>query len=217
MNRLRPLRRRLHWKVEENVRGKVRLQAHFNARTRIEIVAQRVANEIERQYGEHHRQRGKQYKVRGVEQMSPPIVEHRSPTRRGRRNPKAEKTHGGFGEDSPGHADRSLHDDRLNNVRQNVPDDDAQVAGAKGAGGLNEFAFTRGEDLPADESGVADPSAERERENEIENAGAAKGNKRDGEQNSRKRQECIHQHDVDEAIDAAAIVTGDRADNKPEA
>ncbi len=43
---------------------------------------------------------------------------------------------------------------------QNVADDDAQVAGAESAGGLDEFALARGEDLSADQARVADPASE---------------------------------------------------------
>jgi len=42
---------------------------------------------------------------------------------------------------------------------QNVADDDAQVAGAEGAGGFDEFAFASGEDLSANQAGVADPAS----------------------------------------------------------
>src|ERR1035437_8066915 len=115
-----------------------------------------------------------------VEQVGAAVVEHGSPTGGGRRDAESEKTHGGFGEDGSGHADRGLDDDRLNDVGQNVADDDAQVAGTESAGGFNEFAFTGGEDLSADQARVADPSAQGEREHEIEDAGTAEGDEGDG-------------------------------------
>jgi hypothetical protein len=49
-----------------------------------------------------------------------------------------------------------------------VADDDAEVGRAEGAGGFDEFALAGGENLGADQARVADPSAEREREHEIE-------------------------------------------------
>ena len=124
--------------------------------------------------------------MRRVEQMRAPVVEHGSPACGRRRHAEAEKTHGGFGEDRAGHANRGLHDHGLNNVGQNVAHDDAQIAGAEGAGGFDEFAFAGGENLSANQARVADPSAEREGEDEIEDAGAAECDEGDGDQNSGK-------------------------------
>src|SRR6202034_3750183 len=101
------------------------LQTGFEARARVEIIAQGIADKVETQHGKHHGQGGKQHEVRGVEQVGPAVIEHGSPTGGRRRDAESEKTHGGFGEDGPRHADRSLYHDRLNNVRQNVANDDA--------------------------------------------------------------------------------------------
>src|SRR5579863_650330 len=95
-------------------------QSGLDARPRIEIITQRVANKVEREYGEHYRQRRKKHKMRRIEQMRAPIVEHGPPARGRRRYAKSEKAHGGIRENRPGHADRSLHHDGLNNVGQNV-------------------------------------------------------------------------------------------------
>ena len=48
----------------------------------------------------------------------------------------------------------------------------------------------------------------------VENAGATEGNERNRQQNSWKRKKRIHQHNVDEAIDASAVVSGERADDQ---
>ena len=151
-----------------------------------------------------------------VEQMGPAIVEHGSPTRGGGRHAQAEEAHGGFGEDGSSHADRGLDDHGLNNVRQNVADDDAQVARSESARGLDEFAFAGGEDLSADQARVAHPSTEREREYKIEDARAAECDEGNGQQDTRKRQEGVHQHDVDEAVDDASVVAGDGTDDEAE-
>ena len=94
--------------------------------------------------------------------MSAAVVEHRAPARRRRRHTKAEKTHGGLGEDGSGHANGGLHDHRLNDVGQDVADDNTQVAGAEGSRGFNEFALPGSQDLSADQTSVTNPSAERE-------------------------------------------------------
>ena len=152
----------------------------------------------------------------GVEQVGSSVVEHRSPTGSRRRNTETEKTHSGFGEDGSGHADRGLHDDGLNDVGQNVADDDAQVTGSEGAGSFDELAFASGENLAADETRVANPSAERQREDEIEDAGAAECDEGDCEQNSGEGEEGIHQNDIDEAVDASAVVSRDGTDDESE-
>jgi hypothetical protein len=55
---------------------------------------------------------------------------------------------------------------------------------------------------------ISDPSAEGERKNQVEDAGAAEGDEGDGKNNSGKRQEHVHQEDVDKAVDASAILVG---------
>src|SRR5271169_1228554 len=131
------------------------LETGLDARARVEVITQGVADKVEAQHGQHHGERGKQHEMRGVEKVGAAVVEHRSPTRRGRRDAEAEKTHGGFGQDGSGHADRGLDDDRLNDVRKNVTDDDAEVAGAEGAGRFHEFTFPGSEDLSANQASIA--------------------------------------------------------------
>src|ERR1700676_2295996 len=148
--------------------------------------------------------------------MRAAVVEHRAPACRRRRHAESQKTHGCFGEDGSRHANRGLHNYRLNNVWQNVADDDAQIAGSEGAGSFDEFAFARSEDLSSNEAGVADPSSKREREDEIEDPGATECDESNCEQNSWEREERIHQHNVDEAVDASSVVAGDGADDEAE-
>src|SRR2546427_9835903 len=106
----------------------------------------------------------------GIEQMGTAIVEHGPPAGRGRGDAETKETHGGFGEDSSGHADGGLHDDRLNDVGQNVADNDAQVAGSEGARGFDEFTLAGSQDLSANQAVVAHPTAQPERKNPGEDA-----------------------------------------------
>src|ERR1700683_2863634 len=119
-----------------------------------------------------------------VEQVGAAVVEHGAPTGRGWRNAESKETHGGFGKNGSGDADCGLHDHRLNDVRENVADDDAEVAGSESSRRFDEFAFARGEDLPSNQARVADPSAEGECEDEIEGDGAPEGYKRNREKDS---------------------------------
>src|ERR1035437_6545596 len=103
-----------------------------------------------------------------VEQVGAAVVEHGSDLGGGRRDAESEETHGGFGEDGSGHADRGLDNDRLNDVGQNVADDDAQITGPESAGSFNELTLAGSEDLSPNQARVADPSAKREREHKVE-------------------------------------------------
>src|SRR6266851_3027409 len=93
-----------------------RLQSHCNARTRIEEIAQRIADEIEGKHSQHHGERWEKHKLRSVEQVGAAIVEHGSPTGGGGSYTQTQKTHGGFSENGARHADRCLHNYGLNNV-----------------------------------------------------------------------------------------------------
>src|SRR5215471_19227891 len=192
------------------------LQAGFNAGTGIEVIPESVANEIKAQHRQHHRKCREQNKMWGVEEMGTAIVEHGTPACGRRRYAEAEKAHGGFGKDCACHSDGGLHNHWLNDIWQDVAHDNAQVAGAECAGCFDKFAFAGGEHLAADQARVANPSAEREREHQVEDAGTAKGNERDRQQNSRERHKRVHQHDVDEAVDASTVISSDRADNQTE-
>src|SRR6266851_6384601 len=154
--------------------------------------------------------------MRRIEEMGAAIIQHGAPACRRRRDAESQKAHGGFGENRSRHAYRGLHDHRLNDVWQNVADDDAKIAGPESAGSFDEFTLACGENLAADQASIAYPSSERERENQIEDARTAERDERNREQNSRERQECIHQDDVDEAVDASAVIAGDRADDESE-
>src|SRR5580698_7251887 len=146
--------------------------------------------------------------MRRVEQMGATVVKHGSPAGGRRRNTQAEKAHGGFSENGSGHADGGLHDYGLNNVRENVAGDDAKIAGSEGAGGFDVFLFAGGQHLGTDQAGVSDPTAERQCEHKIEDAGAAEGDEGDSEKNAGEREKSVHYDDVDETVETAAVVSG---------
>src|SRR5581483_9500546 len=55
-----------------------------------------------------------------------------------------------------------------------------------------------------------------EREDEVQQAGSEKGDEGDGEQDAGEGEEGVHHDDVDEAVDASAVVSGDGADDQAE-
>ena len=152
----------------------------------------------------------------GVEEVGAGFVEHGTPAGGGGRDAEAEEAEGGFGENGSGHADGGLDDEGLEDVGQDVPGEEAKVGGAEGAGGFDEFALLDGHDLGADETGVTDPSGEREGEDEVAEAGADEGDEGDGEQDAGDGEEGVHGVDVEGDVGDAACVTGERADDEPE-
>ena len=170
--------------------------ADGHAGARIELVTQAVADEVEGQDGQHDGDGRKDDHVGRVKEMRARVIQHHAPAGHGRRHTQAEKAECGFRQNGSSHADGGLHHDGLNNVRQNVARDDAQIGCSHSTGGLDEFTFAHGQNLGADESCVAYPAGNREGENQVGHAGAEEGDQGDGDQNSGERHECVHDQDV---------------------
>src|SRR2546425_7037324 len=98
--------------------------------------------------------------------MRAAVVEHGAPACSRRGNAEAEEAHSGLSENGACHANRRLHDYRLNDVGQNVVDDHPQITCAQSTGRLHEFAFSCGQHLRAHQACVADPTSERESRSE---------------------------------------------------
>src|SRR5262244_3348959 len=137
-----------------------RLQPRFDARTRIEQVAQCVSNEVEGQHGQHHRERRKNDEMSGIEQMCAAIIQHCTPACSWWRNTEAKETHSRFRQDRSCHADCGLHDDRLNNIWKNVPSHDAKIVCTQSARRFNILTLARRNNLCADQARIAHPAAQ---------------------------------------------------------
>ena len=150
------------------------LQSSFNARPGVEQISQSIPNEIKRQHCQHHGSGRKQYQVWRFKQVSALIVKHCPPTGRRRRYAQSKKTHGRFCQDRAGHPNRSLHDHGLNNIRQNVPHDDPQVARSERTRCFDKLFLTGCQHLRTNQPRVSHPTTERQREHEIKNSRPAK-------------------------------------------
>ena len=91
-----------------------------------------------------------------------------------------------------------------------------EIGGSHGAGGLDEFFFADGQDLGADQARVAHPAGNREGENQVGHAGAEEGDQRNGDENSGERHECVHDQDVQERVEPAAIISSNGAEDHAE-
>ena len=91
-----------------------------------------------------------------------------------------------------------------------------EISRAESARRFHKFALAHGQHLRAHQASVTNPSANRQRKNQVENSRTAKGHEGDSDENARKRKKRIHQHDVDEAVDASSVISGKAADNEAE-
>ena len=97
-----------------------------------------------------------------------------------------------------------------------MAEEDAETGSAEGAGGVDVFAVADGHDLGSDEAGVAGPSANGERENEIGEAGTEKGGKGNGEEDAGQRLKGVHEKCGESGVDPSAEVAGEAADGEAE-
>ena len=192
------------------------LEPHLNARMRVQVVPQRIAEEVEAQHGQRHGESREEHEMGRVEEVGARVVEHRAPAWRGSGDAEPEERQRGFGEDDSAHADRGLDEQRLHHVGQDVAEEDARAAGSEGAGGFHVFALFDGEDLRADEARVAGPASDCEGEDEVLEAGAEEGGEGDGEQYAGEGQERIHSEDGEDVVDPAAFVAGEATDCEAE-
>ena len=146
--------------------------------------------------------------------MQARVVEHGSPTRRRRGNAQAEKRKCRLGQDDSGHADGGLHKDRLDNIRQNVPEEDAQSACAQGAGRVDVFAVADGHHLRTNQASVAGPAADCQGQYKIGEARAKKGCEGYGKQNPGEGEEGVHGKGGESDVDPTAEVASHAANGE---
>ena len=102
------------------------------------------------------------------------------------------------------------------NVRKDVTHDYAGIARAQSASGFHEFAIAHRQHLSSHQARVTHPSADDEREDQVPNSGSQESNEGNCQKNPRERKKRIHHHDVEEAIELAAVVAGDRSEEDAE-
>jgi hypothetical protein len=180
----------------------------------VEVVAEAVADEVKGEDAECDGSCRKEDEIGRFEEVGAGIVEHGSPRRGGRLHTEAEKAEGGFGEDGTSHADRGLNQHGLDDIGQDVVEHQAEIRRAERAGSLDELALLDGHDLRADEARVVDPVGERERNDEVRQAGAEEGDDGDGEKDARKRKEGVGEIDVDENVGPAFVKASERSEEK---
>lgn len=177
--------------------------------SRVQVVAEGIADEVEGEDSQHDGEGGEDDHVGRVEEVGAGVVEHGAPACGWSGDAEAEEAESGFSEDGSGHADGALHDQRLQDVGEDVAGEDAKVGCAEGSGGFDELALADGHHLRPDEARVADPSGERQGKDEVEEAGAEEGYEGNCDEDARQREEGVRDVDVEDDVSDAAVEAGE--------
>src|SRR5215831_8960944 len=86
------------------------------------------------------------------------IIEHRSPTRRRRRDAQAEKTQRGLGKNRHGHSNAGLNQNWLNDVRQNMTNKNSWSGRSQRTGAFYKLQRLDLQNLSSRKPRVTDPT-----------------------------------------------------------
>ena len=120
-------------------RGVMRRPPHA---VRVENVTQAVADQVERQHGDHDRDAREHRDPRRGLQIRPPLVQHVAPRRRGRLRRQPEVAQRRLDEDRLREGDGALHHERRQHVRQHVLERDHEPL-APSARTASTYSFSR--------------------------------------------------------------------------
>src|SRR6476659_1248721 len=132
-----------------------RAETRSGLESRVEDVAQTVADQVHREHGEQDaeaRERG--YPPR-LAQVVAPLAQHAAPLRLRRLAAQAQEAEGGGREDGAAEAEGGGDDQRGHHVGQDVAHQDAPVAPAERARRLDVEVLARGQHSGADQAGIA--------------------------------------------------------------
>src|SRR5262249_37265902 len=128
-------------------------------------------------------------------------------------NSKSEKAHSSFGQDRSGHSQRSLNDQRLNRIRQDVSEEDSPIARSERASGGDEVVFPDLQYLRSHHARVANPTDRRQGYDQVLDARSEKRDHSDRKQDPRKGQEDVEEKTRDQTIGPAAGVARHRSND----
>jgi len=148
--------------------------------------------------------------------MRAPVIQHGAPTCSRWRHAQAEKAQRGLGQHCTRHPDGRLHDQRLDDVGQDVAAQYAQVGCSQRPRRLHKLPLFHRHYLRPDQPRVSHPTRDGKREDEIENTRTEERDKRDGQQNSRQSEECIRHIHVQDCVRPSAIKPGRQPRDQPD-
>src|SRR6185369_5302104 len=114
------------------------------------------------------------------------IIEHRSPTRRRRRDAQSEKTQRCLGKNRHGHSNAGLNQNWLNDVRQNMTNKNSWSRRPQRTSAFNKLQRLDLQNLSSRKPRVSDPTDGGQRKNQAIDSWPKKSNQGDRQQNSGK-------------------------------
>src|SRR5438128_2579720 len=186
------------------------------AQSRIEHIAQRVAEHVEPEDGQRDRHPGPHGHPRRAEHVRAARArEHRAPRREGRRHAETEERERRLRQDCGAEPDRRQDDDRRHDVGQDVAGDDARVAAAERAGRLDVRRLGHRDRGAADHARVDRGDEDGERDHEVEKPGAEDGHDREDDHQIREGQPRVDEP-LDHEVVGPAEVAARHADHRRE-
>src|SRR5919197_6201133 len=186
---------------------------------RVERVADAVAEEVEGEDGENEGRPGEDEVPPGGAEDRGGLGDHLPPARLGRVDADAEVRERRLEQDVLRDDQRRVDDDRCDEVRQDLAEEDRSVRSPACARGLDEGLFANREDLAPDDAPDVRPVDDDDRHDHRRQAGldealgAAAAERAGGGDPEREQQDRKRERDVDEArdggVDEAAVVAGD--------
>ena len=137
--------------------------------------AHTFAGKIESQGGDKDSHAGEDNEPPGIQDVLFSAGNDISPTGVGGLNAETQIAEGSFGEDCTGDAEDGTDEDRRQCVWQDVAEDNSQVGGAGGFGGLDVIHIPESKKLCADKSRGTHPSGQSDHESYVPDAGSDEG------------------------------------------
>src|SRR5271163_536847 len=173
--------------------------------TRIERVAQSVAEQIESEHAERDREAGEDRQSRRHVHPGLRVGEHPAPGGERRLRAEPEVGERGFGENGDGELDRRLHDQRWRDVRKHMVKRDGERPAPRRARRQRELASEHAVGCRAGQFGEDRHVGDADREGRVDDAGAVGRRQQNSHQQGREGEGEIAQlHDrvLDEALGA---------------
>src|SRR2546428_666190 len=186
-----------------------------HAQARVEGAAQRVAEEVGAQHGDHDGQAGERRDPPGAADVVAALADHPAPARRGRLHAEAQERQRRLDDDQLGELEARHHDGGTDDVRRDVAEEDPRGPAAEGARSDHEVPLPGAQRHHADQPRVHDPAPEHEHDDQVHERGLEERHHRDREEQVGKRELDLGQPH-DDAIRPRAGVSGQKPEQDAE-
>src|SRR5499426_3841827 len=177
--------------------------------TRIEKVAQGVAEKINSEHGDEDAKTGKERQPPRGADIDARVGEHGAPGGNLGWNPDTQKAETGFGDDCRCHGKGADDQGRLDHVWQDMTQNDLRVTRSQTARSNYEFTRAQTQCLTPDHTTIRNPTLHHQGQNQVEKALTEKRHNRDAEQQGRKSP-----YDLDQLLDREVGFAAEIARNR---